>query len=87
MSIYMPSQAHPDDIKWITEVMDTLTPQLRAKAMQGYDSVYKEAMQVDLPPHRLTNHARRSANTRLRIFAGKFAKASMGYCSAPPSAS
>lgn len=79
-----PKNAHEHDVEWITEKVMALTPQMRFKAVDGYDSVFKQAFDSEPLEQKKSNAGRRAANIRLRMFVEKFYKASQGYCVAPP---
>lgn len=82
--IELPAQAHKDDVEWITEMVMALTPQMRFKAIEGYDSVFTQAFDSEPLQQKKNNAGRRAANIRLRKFVERFCKAAMGYTIQPP---
>jgi hypothetical protein len=80
----MPEVAHEHDAEWIKEQLNKLPPQMRYKAVSGYDGVYNDAFEAETTAHKRSNAARRAANLRLRIFVDKFYKAAMGHTIKPP---
>ncbi|AUR88524.1 hypothetical protein NVP1115B_49 [Vibrio phage 1.115.B._10N.222.49.B11] len=80
----IPNKAHKDDVGWITEKLKPLLPQMRSRAVYGYDEVFTAAYDSEPTEHRKSNKGRKAANTRLRLFVDKFYKASIGHTIKPP---
>lgn len=66
------------DASWIQEQLQQLPTVMRQKALVSYAQVYQEAFDAEAVSFRQQNRARNMANTRLRLFVGKYHKAAMG---------
>ena len=51
---------------------------MRQRAVVRYAEVYQQAFDTELVSYRRENRARHEANTRLRLFVGKYHKAAIG---------
>lgn len=80
----VPKNAHEHDLEWIKDRLALLTPQMRARAVDGYENAFRLVMESDLPEQKKTNAARHEANFRLRMFVDRFYRAAMGHCAPPP---
>lgn len=80
----IPNCAHELDREWIQEQLNKLPPQMRVRAVEGYQGVFDSAYQNEPVSHKKSNAGRRSANLRLRLFVDKFYKAAMGHTIQPP---
>jgi len=61
-----------DDEKWVTEqILKINDYDLRKKAYDGYNAVYKKAFDAEKTEHRKIGIARKIANTKLREFVTK----------------
>lgn len=80
----LPKNAHEHDLEWIKDRLALLNPQMRARAVNGYDKAFSMAYDSELVVHKKSNAARNEANTRLRFFVDRFYKAAMGICAPPP---
>lgn len=79
----MPEHYLTDDESWIQEQLLQLDPTTRVKIARKYAEAYQEAWDKEPVPFRKDNKARRSANTRLRVYVQKYARASRGYTLPP----
>ncbi|EHG4046130.1 hypothetical protein J4486_004681 [Salmonella enterica] len=79
----MPEHYLTDDESWIQEQLLQLDPTTRVKIARKYAEAYLEAWDKEPVPFRKDNKARRSANTRLRVYVQKYARASRGYTLPP----
>ncbi len=79
----MPEHYHADDADWIQEQLLQLDPTTRVKTAMRYSEVYRETWDKEPVSFRKGNRARRSANTRLRVYVQKYARASRGYTLPP----
>ena len=59
---------HPDDEKWIVSQLLKLKPELREKAVKGYEKVFLAAFNNATKNIEREGNARREANTRLRNY-------------------
>lgn len=66
------------DATWIHEQLQHLPVSMRQRAVVRYAEVYQQAFDAELVSYKQENRARHEANTRLRLFVGKFHKAAMG---------
>ncbi|HBD3035062.1 TPA: hypothetical protein KIU63_004904, partial [Citrobacter koseri] len=66
------------DASWIQEQLQQLPTVMRQKALVNYAEVYQQAFDAEPVSYRQKNRARHEANTRLRLFVGKYHKAVMG---------
>ena len=73
------------DGEWIQEQLLRLSHSVRQIAVIQYADVYQLTMDEELVSFRKENRARHEANTRLRLFADKHARALQGYTEKPPS--
>ncbi|WP_324251605.1 hypothetical protein [Photorhabdus bodei] len=83
VQVSMPQHFYPDDGKWIQEMLLSLVPSTRGKALWWYAEVYQAAWDEEPVSYRKDNAARRAANIRLREFVRKHARASQGYTEKP----
>lgn len=67
----MPAIFHPHDTKWISDQLSKASSAAREKAVEGYETVYRSALDDEPVEHKKENAARREANTRLRVFIEK----------------
>lgn len=81
----MPEVFSQADVEWIQEQLFKLSPSVRQKAVIRYADVYQLMFEEELVSYRKENRARHEANTRLRLFADKHARALQGYTERPPS--
>lgn len=81
----MPSVFSEADGEWIKGQLLKLSPMVRQKAVIRYADIYQLTMDEELVIYRKENRARHEANTRLRLFADKHARALQGYTENPPS--
>lgn len=79
-----PKTAHPHDLTWISEQIFKLPWNLKKRACDEYDRVFREASDKELVDHRKQNAGRREANTRLRKYAAHYARALQGHTERPP---
>ncbi|EAA7987439.1 hypothetical protein BRR54_09475 [Salmonella enterica] len=79
----MPEHFFDADRAWIQEQLLQLDPTTRVKISAKYAEVYRETWDTEPVPFRKDNRARRSANTRLRVYVQKYARASRGYTLPP----
>ncbi len=79
----MPEHYHAGDADWIQEQLLQLDPTTRVKIAIRYAEVYRETWDKEPVSFRKDNRARRSANTRLRVYVQKYARASRGYTLPP----
>lgn len=79
----MPEHYLTDDESWIQEQLLQLDPTTRVKIARKYAEAYLEAWDKEPVPFRKDNKARRNANTRLRVYVQKYARASRGYTLPP----
>lgn len=79
----MPEHYLHDDENWIQEQLLQLDPTTRVKIAMKYAEVYRDTWDKEPVPFRKDNRARRSANTRLRVYVQKYARASRGYTLPP----
>ncbi|EEH1060080.1 hypothetical protein ITL57_001628 [Salmonella enterica] len=79
----MPEHYLTDDENWIQEQLLQLDPTTRVKIARKYAEAYLEAWDKEPVPFRKDNKARRNANTRLRVYVQKYARASRGYTLPP----
>lgn len=79
-----PDCAHDADKDWISDQIEKLPPQMRFKAVSGYESVFSKAADNEPVDHKKVNAGRKAANTRLRLFVERFYKAAMGHTIKPP---
>ncbi len=80
----MPTAYCREDASWIQEQLGTLPPGQRGKIALAYAEVYQEAFDAEPVSYRQENAGRRAANTRLRLFADRYARASVGHTQPPP---
>ncbi|WP_307803527.1 hypothetical protein, partial [Rahnella sp. ChDrAdgB13] len=80
----MPEVYCAADAEWIQEQMGLLSPSMRQKIAVKYSEVYLEAWDREQVSYRQENRARHEANTRLRLFVGRYHKAAMGLTEKPP---
>lgn len=80
----IPNCAHELDRDWIQEQLNKIPPQMRVRAVDGYQSVFDGAYESEPISHKKINAGRRAANLRLRLFVDKFYKSAMGHCAPPP---
>lgn len=81
----MPEVFSQADAEWIQGQLLSLPPSVRQKAVIRYADVYQLTIDKELVSFRKENRARHEANTRLRLFADKHARALQGYTEKPPS--
>lgn len=79
----MPEQYCDADRDWIQEQLLQLDPTTRVKIAAEYARVYQEEWDKEPVSFRKGNRARRSANTRLRVYVQKYARASRGWMLSP----
>ncbi|EIA3425203.1 hypothetical protein K7E13_004922 [Salmonella enterica] len=79
----MPEHYLTDDENWIQEQLLQLDPTTRVKIARKYAEAYLAAWDKEPVPFRKDNKARRNANTRLRVYVQKYARASRGYTLPP----
>ena len=64
---------HRHDKKWVTDqIMSLPDSDTKTKAWEGYQRVYKKAFDFETVDHKKENFARRTANTKLRLYVAKF---------------
>ena len=80
----LPKHHFHHDSKWIAEQLDKLHPGLRERACDRYSEVYAATYDKAVVSYQKAGFARREANTRLRVFVGKYAASSHGKASLPP---
>jgi len=83
VQVQMPSSFHPDDEKWIREMLLHLDPSTRNKITSKYGEVFQYEWEMEPISYKKNNMARHEANTRLREFVRKYAAFSRGYVSEP----
>ncbi|EOI1352364.1 hypothetical protein ACMWIM_001136 [Citrobacter amalonaticus] len=66
------------DASWIQEQLRQLPAVLLQKALVSYAEVYQQAFDAEPVSYRQENRGRHEANTRLRLFVGKYHEAAMG---------
>lgn len=66
------------DASWIQVQLQQLPTVMRQKALVSYAEVYLQAFDAEPVSYRQENRARHEANTRLRLFVGKYHEAAMG---------
>ena len=59
---------HRHDKKWVTEQLLKLPQDKKQAAWDAYKRVYKETFEAEPIDHKKENQARRTANTRLRVY-------------------
>lgn len=64
--------------------MGLLSPSMRQKIAVKYAEVYQETWEIEPVSYRQENRARHEANTRLRLFVGRYHKVAMGLTEKPP---
>lgn len=79
----MPDHFCDADRAWIQEQLLQLDPTTRVKIADEYARVYREVWDKEPVLFRKDNKARRNANTRLRVYVQKYARASRGYTLPP----
>ncbi|TNL03454.1 hypothetical protein CYD30_25080 [Kosakonia cowanii] len=78
VQVEMPSLYSQADAAWIQQQLQQLPSTLRQKATLSYAEVYQQAFDAEPVSYRQENRGRHEANTRLRLFVGKYHKAAMG---------
>ncbi|WP_200780893.1 hypothetical protein [Klebsiella oxytoca] len=78
VQIDMPAQYCQADATWIQEQLGQLPVAMRQKAQVRYSEVYQLAFDAEPVSYRQENRARHAANTRLRLFVGRYHTAAMG---------
>ena len=64
---------HRHDKDWVTKkIMSLPGSDEKNKAWEGYQKVYKKAFDFEPVDHKKENFARRTANTKLRLYVAKF---------------
>ncbi|EAA2606280.1 hypothetical protein DNM47_01050 [Salmonella enterica subsp. enterica] len=76
--IGLPSTHSSADAAWIHDQLQQLPVSMRQRAAVNYAEVYQQAFDSEPVSYRQENRARHEANTRLRLFVGKYHKAAMG---------
>lgn len=65
----MPERYHKHDERWIDEQLNMVPVAVgRARIAHAYSDAYREAYDAEPVEHKKDNTARRSANTRLRVY-------------------
>jgi len=83
----IPKNAHEHDVDWIKDRLKLLTPQMRCRAVDGYENAFRLAYESEDVMQKKSNAARREANLRLRNFVDRFYKSAIGHCAPPPNIS
>lgn len=83
LQVEMPSRYSQADAQWIQEQLRQLPVTLRQKAVLGYADAYQAAFEAESVSFRQENRGRFAANTRLRLFVGKYHKSAMGLTEKP----
>lgn len=68
---------HPHDAQWYRQQLSQLTPQLRKRAITGYQRAFEEVCNAHHGEIAQSNLARREANTRLRKFVERYGSGSI----------
>lgn len=76
--IGLPTAHSSADATWIHEQLQQLPVSMRQRAALNYAEVYQQAFDSEAVSYRQENRARHEANTRLRLFVGRYHKAAMG---------
>ncbi|EPV7327086.1 hypothetical protein ACV9ZL_005821 [Klebsiella oxytoca] len=76
--VEMPALYSQADAQWIQEQLGLLPVAMRQKAQVRYSEVYQLAFDAEPVSYRQENRARHAANTRLRLFVGRYHTAAMG---------
>ncbi|MBE0153501.1 hypothetical protein FOT80_29540 [Serratia fonticola] len=80
----MPTAFCREDAAWIQARLSELPIGTRSKVANQYSDVYQEAFDAEPVTYRQENAGRRAANERLRLFADRYARASVGHTQPPP---
>lgn len=80
----MPTAYCREDAAWIQARLSELPIGTRNKIATQYSDVYQAAYDEEPISFKQENAGRRAANKRLRLFADRYARASIGHTQPPP---
>lgn len=80
----MPVAYCREDGAWIQETLGKLPRGQREKIAHAYAESYQAAYDAEPVSYRKENAGRREANTRLRLYVERYARANQGMTSLPP---